>query len=190
MQKQISLQLEENLILEATAIFDYYGLDMQTGVKMFLTRVTKDRSVSFLFGQANQSANAIPVQEVLRQENLPDRASNKLTKNGAIRLLKSKGYDVYNNVTFASKNKTAYHYWANPSFELLKHNWSFILNDNINRTLYLFNIPARSISKSQLMPRADRPELIDIQIRYEDNTFPDNVSDFKFSGFLVHEVDY
>lgn len=191
MTKQIQLELDENLIAEATTIFDYFGLDMQTGIKMFLTRVAKDKSVTFLFGQLNQlQVQPQATHKLINEDEPATKDEFKITKSGAIRLFLNKGQRIARTVTFASKNRSAYNYWANPNFEVLNEDWSLILNDNKRRILYLFFIPAYTISKSQLNPRADIPELIDLQIMYNDSTFTDNRSGFSFVQFLTNEIDY
>ncbi len=187
MSMQLFLDFDENLINETTNIFEYYGLDMQTGIKMFLTRVTKDKSVSFLFGQMNQTQTT---NNVISNDKSLKENSSKMTKNYAIRLFVNKGCNVARNVTFASKNRSAYNYWANPNFDILNENWSFILNDNHKQKLYLFNILAKTISKAQLTPRADMKDVIDLQIRYNDITFTDNRSGFSFAQFLTYEIEY
>lgn len=191
MNKQLLLELDDNLIDEAKSIFDYYGLDIQTSIKMFLTRVTKDKSVSFLFNQANkaQIETSIDTVAVSSNTSLIDNTV-KMTKNYAIRLFTNKGYTVARSITFASKNKSAYNYWANPNFDILNEDWSLILNDNKKQKLYLFNIPAKTILKSQLTPRADIVDVIDLQIRYNDITFTDNRSGFSFAQFFVNEINY
>ena len=191
MNRQLQFELDEKLINEAASIFDYFGLDMQTGIKMFLTRVTKDKSVSFLFSQANQSQIETPIATAAVNSDTPLlNNAVKMTKNYAIRLFTNKGFTIAKNVTFASKNKSAYNYWANPNFDILNEDWSLILNDNKKQKLYLFNIPAKTISKIQLTPRADIVDVIDLQIRYNDITFTDNRSGFGFAQFLVNEINY
>ena len=191
MTKQIQLELDENLIKEATTIFDYFGLDMQTGIKMFLTRVKKDKSVTFLFGQLNQTqAEPQATQKFISEDDTIIKDEFKMTKSGAIRLFLNNGQHIARTVTFASKNRSANNYWANPNFEVLNEDWSLILNDNRRRRLSLFFIPASTIAKSQLNPRADIPELIDLQIMYNDNTFTDNRSGFSFAQFLTNKIDY
>lgn len=191
MNKQLQFELDENLVKDATTIFDYFGLDMQAGIKMFLTRVTKDKSISFLFEQTNQPQ----VKPQITDNNISNDITFvndkvKITKNYAIRLFTNKGCSVARAVTFASKNKSAYNYWANPNFDILNEDWSLILNDNKKQKLYLFNIPGKTISKAQLTPRADMLDVIDLQIRYNDITFTDNRSGFSFAQFLANVIDY
>ena len=103
-------------------------------------------------------------------------------------MFEKKGYAINeDHTTYASKNKTNYTYWANPQFSLLRQNWYLILNDWPNRTLYLFLIPANSISPDELMPRKDKPDIIDLEIYYNDPTFTDSRK--KLVSFLKYKVD-
>ena len=113
-----------------------------------------------------------------------------MTKGRAIRLILHEGYHIAPNVTFASKNRGAYNYWANPETSLLKSDWSLILNDWISKKLYLFTIPANSIKLSELTTRTDKQYLIDLQIMYEDETFTDNRSGYSFAKFLTKKFNY
>ena len=93
-------------------------------------------------------------------------------------------------ITFASKNRAVANYWANPSFDVLDVDFTLILNDVVGRKLFLFIIPAYSINRSQLISRSDKPDLIDLQIMYGDETFTDNRSKYSFSKFLITELKY
>lgn len=113
-----------------------------------------------------------------------------ISKKEAIGLFESKGQTVYSNVTFASKNRTAYNFWANPPIDFLKNNWSLILNDTLARRIYLFNIPAYSIHEGDLETRTDRNYLINLQIEYNDPMFTDSRSKYQFGKYLVDECSY
>lgn len=106
--------------------------------------------------------------------------NEKITKSDAILLLRRARHPVYPTVTFASKNKGAETYWANPNINLLRKDWSIILNDTERRKLHLFNISAGAIPKSLLCVRSDNPELLDIKIQYNNSCFRDIRSDFQF----------
>lgn len=201
MTKQIQLELDENLINDVTNVLDYVGLDIKTAIKMFLTRVTKERGVTFLFNQPKQdnqsysnTKNYDDVPYDMSIGNIGSRnlasGNDKMTKSRAIRLFLNNGNKIARAVTFASKNRSAYNYWANPNLEILDEEWSLILNDNKKSILYLFSIPAGAIRKSQLTPRSDIPNLVDLQIMYNDNTFTDNRSGYSFAKFLIADINY
>ena len=116
--------------------------------------------------------------------------TNQMTKSLAIKSFTSNGNKISKCTTFASKNKTAYNYWANPSCDYLNYDWSLILNDWENKIIYLFNIPAYSIPEEELVMRSDDPSLMDLQIKYNDPAFTDNRSGISFKPYLVDEISY
>lgn len=185
MSKQIVLDFEDQIFEQANDVFESIGLDFRSATNMFLKRVIKDGSISFLFSQQTISSNKFVDNEIL-----PSLDKGDMTKNRAIRLFSSKGYSVGKNVTFASKNRSAYNYWANVEFGMLANDWNLILNDWINKVVYLFFIPAHSINAKELTPRSDKPFLVDLQIMYNDTTFTDNRSGFSFNKFLVETIYY
>lgn len=189
MLKTLNLELDSDLVKEAEELFQYVGLDMQSAVKMFLTRVTQEKTIAFLF-RFREAVEDVPIEKKNSKDNAVTDNSGKITKKMAVRLFLKNGNVIYPSVTFASKNRSAYNYWANPNFDLLKKNWSLILNDNIEHRLYLFSIPAGSINESDLRPRADIPDLVDLQICYRDKTFMDNRSGFSFLPYLTAELRY
>ncbi len=181
MNENVTLNIDSELLRQANAIFEAVGIDFSTATRMFLKKVVKEQSILFLINNI-----PTPIDPLIpTADNDPS-----LTKSKAKNLLRSKGYSLFYNVTFASKNKGAYNYWANPELALLDNDWSLILNDWKNRTIYLFNIPAKSIARSELVVRRDKPHLIDLQIMYEDPTFTDTRSGYSFSKYKVAEINY
>ena len=114
----------------------------------------------------------------------------KMTKSKAAALFRQKGYSLNGTTTFSSKNQAAYHYWANPAFDVLTEQWNLILNDWLNRELHLFMIPANSIEPQSLVCRADKPYQIDLQIMYGDSSFTDMRSKMSFAKFLTQTLKY
>ncbi len=203
--KKIIFEADENLIMDAEDVLDEEGLDIEVAIHMLLKRIVKERTIAFLLRNNsknnNQVENVVSVCEqkpsvaistgskslVAMSEN-DDRGN--MTKSLSIRLLRGKGLDVGTNVTYASKNRGAYNYWANPEFGMLSVDWNIILNDWINRKIYLFLVPANSIKEDQLVPRNDKTYLIDLQIMYNDITFTDNRSGISFAKYFVAEIQY
>ena len=70
------------------------------------------------------------------------------------------------------------------------NDWWLILNDTFHRILHVFFIPANSIEEQDIVVRADKQELLDIQIRYDDDSFQDNRSKIYFHKWLVKSVKY
>ena len=203
---QIHVEVNEKDLQIAQEICTDAGIDILISIRMFLRRMVKEKSIAFLFSNALPTTSSILISENRETQNpaiaekqetiLPSTFRENLsdlkdmTKSRAIRLLIEHGFSVGKNVTFASKNRGAYNYWANPEFTLLDNDWNLILNDWINRKLYLFLIPKNSISKNELVSRTDKRYLIDLQIMYRDSTFTDNRSRFSFAKYLVGEIDY
>ena len=196
-----SIEMDEHLLNDANKIFDEVGLDLQMVVKMVLKRVVKENSIAFIVSKnpvtypekeestiSHYNSNHIVTAPIKTNEKKIDEVN--MTKSMAVRLLKSRGYDITKNVTFASKNRVSSNYWANPDFGLLDGDWNLILNDWLTKKLYLFFIPAHAINYSELIPRNDKNSLIDLQIMYLDPTFTDNRSDYSFSKFLVGDIYY
>lgn len=115
---------------------------------------------------------------------------DKIGKSEAIRLFMNLGYAFAHKPTYASKNKTANNYWANPDITVLHNDWYLILNDWISKTLYLFVVPRSSIMLSQLTTRNDNQNKIDLQITYNDPTFTDSRSGVSFRAYLQKEYKY
>ena len=105
-------------------------------------------------------------------------------------MFRERGKYIDKNVTYSSKNRTTYNYWANPECSVLKEDWTFILNDWVNRKLYLFRIPEKTISAHEPISRNDKPNFIDIQILENNPSFVDRRSDFSFKRFLVDQIEY
>lgn len=178
----IFLKLDKELLMESERVLEEMGLDVVTVVRMMLKRLIKENDISFIINKSPK----IKVDD----KNDEDIDKVKMTKNKAINLFKMEGCKFNGNITFATKNKSAYNYWANPSFDVLDKDWFLILNDNIRRELYLFLIPKNSIKNSELVCRGDKKHLIDLQIMYEDNTFTDTRSKISLVKYLIKNLKY
>ena len=173
-----TITIDDKLEQDAQLVLDRIGLDMDALIRMTLKRAVLDEGISFLVGEQKSKKKAMPCE------------IDRMTKNKAISLFAAKGVNVGKNVTFASKNKMASNYWANPMFEVLTMEWCLILNDWVHRTLFLFRIPLGTVLPTQLVKRRDQQERIDLQICYSDPTFTDNRSKLSFAPFLVEQVSY
>lgn len=178
------IQIEARLAKEAGEVLDEVGMDMETAVKMMLKRVVREKSVAFLTATFDTPASPFTTQPMVRL------ADGKIGKNQAVSLFSAQGVRFNRNITFASKNKSAHNYWANPYFSALEQDWYLILNDWINRELHLFFIPAKSIHPSSLVARFDQQDKVDLQICYDDPTFTDNRSKISFAKYLIKDLSY
>lgn len=129
------------------------------------------------------------IQPLLLSHPEPVLQTHMMTRAQARELFKKNGYDIHPRYTFASKNSTLDVYWANPDISFLKNNWSLVLNDQLNRTLYLFDIGANSIARGELKERKDR-DFINMNIIYGDGQFRDRDTGVSFSRFLTATLNY
>jgi hypothetical protein len=120
----------------------------------------------------------------------PPGRTNDLTKVKAISLCGKNGISLKGEITFASKNKSAHNYWANPKITFLEHDWWFLLNDCIRHRLHVFYIPANSIRRNQVKTRSDNASKINFQIKYDDDSFEDGPSGIIFERWLVRTIPY
>lgn len=181
-------QLNEDLLSEAENILDDMGLDTVTVVRMMLKRIIKERDISFILSKKDDST---PIRKSAHISQNSQDEPIKMTKTKAVSLFKNHGIQfVNNNITFASKNKSAYNYWANPDFIVLDHDWYLILNDRIRQEIHLFVVPQGSIRKTMLVARGDMKNKIDLQIMYDDASFTDTRSKVSFSRYLKETVKY
>ena len=181
--QEIKLLVDESLIKDVELVLEENGLNMQNIFTVMLKRIDREQGIGFLFGRPTDNKFVEKEYEkASRKVNI--NTDNKMTKNVAKRL-----FDLHSdNVTFASKNKGANNYWANPSFDCLNRDWYLMLNDWQRKELHLFKIPAKSLYN--LVARADQPGLIDLQIAYNDPTFTDNRSNGSFKKYLMNTVKY
>lgn len=194
--KDLKITVNDSIIDSVQEVIESSGMDIEMVIKMVLNRIVREQSISFLISNeiSKQTINSIN-----SESSVFTKSSNNLTndnivqdmrKSYAISLFRSKGIMFSDNITYASKNRTAHNYWANPNFDRLEREWFLILNDWINRVLYLFIIPSRSISKSDLVARSDQNNQIDLQILYNDASFRDTRSNFMFKKFLIMSEKY
>ncbi len=126
-----------------------------------------------------------------RQKTKENIMLEKMTKNEAIKIFRRKGFEVYGNITFASENASATRkFWANPKKSFLSNDWWLILNDIYKRELHLFFIPENEISLRNICIRSDKPDLLDIQINYNDYNYEDSRSKIRFFKWHKKSVKY
>ena len=189
--KKITLEVQGETLDQATAILEDLGLDVESAVRMFMKRLVKEQSVAFLLsGVSNAPVQRYETESVATQTETSKVDRGEMRKGLAMKLFRERGKYIDKNVTYSSKNRTTYNYWANPDFSVLKSDWTLILNDWVNRKLYLFRVPAKAISAHELIGRNDKPNLIDIQILEDNPSFVDRRSEYSFRRFLIDQIDY
>lgn len=110
------------------------------------------------------------------------------TKSNAIDICAKNGIFVQQTNNYATKNSTQDTYWINPDIDNLNKKWSIILNDNINKIIYYFEIPPYTFNRSQF--RMKNNKQIDLKINYGDNKFTDKKSNISFAKWLVKTINY
>ena len=188
--KEITFEIQEDLFNAVNEVLDDIGLDINSAVKMFFKRIEKEKSINFLLSAVPCTKSEYKAKEQIITQLPENTDSTRMTKSLAIRLFRENGYAIGNNVTFASKNKMAYNYWANPDFSVLQTEWELILNDWKERIIYLFRVPAYSIKPNELVCRNDKKSAIDLQIAYGDVSFTDNRSKLSFKPYLINSLKY
>lgn len=183
--------LDKTLIQNVERILDTMGLDITTAIKMMFKKINNENSVSFLLQTpTTTSLPSAPSNFSSNTNSIAEKTTIKMTKNKAINLFRNEGFSFIGNTTFASKNRGAYNYWANPDFKVLHDHWNLILNDWDKKELHLFSIPSNTLKSSMVVARADKPYQIDIQIMYDDISFTDTRSKLSFKKFHLKTIKY
>ena len=182
-------ELNEDTYIEAKNIVQEEGLDIDTVVNIFLKKIVKEGSIGFLFGKKDAEVNTSNC--ITQSINVRGPVfENRMTKSIAKRLFMDKGVKISDNCVFASENSSTHIFWANIHYSVLSQNWSLILNDKSKKILHLLSIPADEFDADELVMRADKPEIIDLQIAYNDPTFTDNRSGIAFNSYIVKTINY
>ncbi len=186
--KNVVVEVKDEIFEQVNEILDGCDLDMEIAIKMFFKRIIREKSISFMLPKTDSCEAKSRCSD--NSASTPRADKGEMRKSIAVRLFKERKNNLSNTVTYSSKNRTTHNFWANPSFSVLKSDWSLILNDWINRKLFLFYIPENSIPASILYPRNDQKNLIDLQILENVPGFVDKISGFSFKKFLIDEIDY
>ena len=123
-----------------------------------------------------------------------DKDENDLDKSEIYTICRKNGINLphnHNDFTKAKLNNGVPKYWANPNKKLLSQEWWLTLVDINKRELHVFRIPANSIRAEQLKFKS--PNLIDLQIYYNDHHYPnftDSRSGIHFKKWLVRTIPY
>jgi antitoxin component of RelBE/YafQ-DinJ toxin-antitoxin module len=194
--KEIKISIDDSVIDSVQRVIEPFGVDIEMVIKILLNRISKEKNLDFLLANVRMKEDTITFKEETVDvkksisEPIEKNTVRDMRKALAISIFRGKSVTFNGNITFASKNRTANNYWANPSFEALEIEWFLILNDWINRVLYLFKVPSGAISQEELISRADNNNQIDLQILYNDTNFRDTRSNYIFKRFLIMSENY
>lgn len=167
---KIEIACEEEKYKVFSKILENNDQSLSEILNLMIEKTLKENSIDWLYISTNGEV----------------RTKNIKTKT-AIQLFRKKGYSLnIHNTNFASKTNRNNYYWINPDVRHLKEEWYIILNDYVNKTLYLFNVPKNSISNLKM--RNDR--ICNVSIRYDDINFLDINSSICFSKYLLDAIKY
>lgn len=181
-----NFEIDDTTFSKVNQILEEDGMSIDYAINILLKKIIKEGTIGFLFSH-NKTVSDSEYQQI-KKTNMSTAVS--MTKTIAKRMFIMNGYQVSKNLNFASENKATRNYWMNPSIDVLKEDWDFILHDKTNRTLHLFKIPKNSLSEEVLNVRPDIPNLMDIHIAYNDPTFSDNRSGVSFKQFYQGAIEY
>lgn len=119
-----------------------------------------------------------------------DENNDSLKRPEVIKICETNGVVIKGNFTLAKRNKSGKYYWANPSASYLVQDWWVLLNDDVERQLHIFCVPANSISADEMWLRKDRPNFIDMQIVYGKESFQDSRSGVEFAKWRIKSLKY
>ena len=194
--KEIKIGIDDSVIASVQEVIEPLDFDIEMVIKILLKRISREKNLDFLLanGKTQEEIKSVNEEPLVATKSISGSMERNtfrdMRKSLAISIFRSKGIVFSDNITYASKNRTAYNYWANPTFERLELDWFLILNDWINKVIYLFKIPSGAISQDDLIARGDNNNQIDLQILYNDPNFRDTRSNYIFKEFLVMSENY
>lgn len=160
-----------------------------------------DLSSSFEKVETSTDFNSNEILYISCSKKIDDEVKNAITRKDvgkqkgigklkSIDLLKNKGYQLTNNVTYASINSSRPVYWINSQVSNFKENYLIILDDQNNRSLHILYLPANSINLEQLKYRNDKPTVATIEIDINSESFKDTKSGLSFVKYKLEEIKY
>ena len=209
--KEIVIKLEENIYNEAEKILEEYGLEVKGVIETVLKRVARQGSAEFIFAKGTTTTTAVvepKSSERVSMSTVVAPTVTKMSKNIAKSMFNKNGHVFSAPVIYSSLNTATGNYWANPEKDVVKGLWYLILNDQYKRVLRLFKMDGNGLFDDEkqadsefdfqlindmlsLVPRADKPHLINLQIYGNDTVyFRDKISGVAFKPYLIDEVNY
>lgn len=152
-----------------------YPKDIKKTVETLITQYINSKKTS--------DVNILITNDFAKADNI----SSKMTKACARSLFQKKGYSLYNSCTFASTNAASGFYWANPNPEFLNYDWSLILHNPREHTLYLLNIPKNTFSIKDFYLRSGAIPNLSINPSTLIDAGPGKVN---FSSYIIAKINY
>lgn len=114
-------------------------------------------------------------------------------KSETARFLKNKGVILTKNFSYSKLQEKKNRFWINPKTSFLDEEWMLVLNNQVQKKIYVLKVPKNSFKCSldiagTLIVRKDKPHYIDLNI--DTDTFADYRSKLSFKKFIIKEIDY
>ena len=115
-------------------------------------------------------------------------------KSEVITYVKSKGTKLHKYVTYAKRQVGKKVFWNNGQVSALQDDWSFILNDQFKKIIFVLDVPKnafQSIDSSApnfIFTRNDKKYYMDLNLDSE--TFKDKRSGADFSPYITKQFSY
>ena len=114
-------------------------------------------------------------------------------KSETARFLKNKGIVLTKNFSYSKLQEKKNRFWINPKTSFLDEEWMLVLNNQVQKKIYVLKVPKNSFKCSldivgTLIVRKDKPYYIDLNI--DTDTFVDYRSKLSFKKFIIKEIDY
>lgn len=156
----------------------YFVLEL-IGVNVFIKGATKKTNGKTL----------VPTIPVNSQSIIDLRA-----KKEAGGFLQENGINLFKFYSYAKLQEKKNLFWINPDLKLLKEDWMLVLNNQVERKLFVLIVPANTFKcslnrdKGVLRIRPDKPIYLDLNISSE--TFVDVGSKISFKEYVVKTINY
>lgn len=171
-----------------------------TGAHPNTINIQKEDAESFLNGISGYlNISLEPSLPDLPTQPNPQRIKNrKLNKNDAIKIIYEKSGETIskNDCVFSNINKSKPVWWFDPSFNKFENTFFIVLNDHIERKLYLFEIPINSFPDPNIyFKEIDGRNAVSIEIRKNDTQNFEDVKSgsparIKFRRYFTKEISY
>lgn len=144
----------------------------------------------FSKGIAKKQSTIIPTIKTISTEEIEMR-----NKSEIISFLKSKGFSIKTNyISYAKRQDKSDYFWNNARAEETKNKWTLILNNQVEKVIYVLEIPAHSFEFStipesgKICLRKDKQYYMDLNINAK--TLIDRKSCIDFSKFMTNKIKY
>lgn len=170
MKINLELEIDEEIYSNFENILNKKNVNLNTLVELLIVKTTDENGIDWLSPSINGEV----------------KTKNNKKKN-AIILFSNKGHKILDyNTNYSTKNTNNNVYWLNPNKRHLQEDWYIILDDNINKRLYLLFVPPNSIKGLKM--RNDK--VCNVSITYNDLNFIDIHSGVKFRDYFIDFIDY